>query len=459
MNFEFIKMVQKDITKAIHSKHAIYTLAISDQKQDVIANLKSLGELAEMVGAQLQDEKIKTDSKDYRVYVKHPDLPDTSYFCFTPHVPTGYNPFLFYATNEDGDEKNHGFLVKMSYHAFDFCSKSINKAAKAIYFDDFQNDLGTSMKEARKRVLNELKSNPDSKKIPIVEKVIHSTFYLDLDKGLAVARSSQHDSTALRAFFVLLSKAAKLSFSDDVSQKRVSALVDKALKEAYFPEDYTQWAISQGQSSGAYDVGSIVDFYAKDDAKGNDACDFSATHSASAYSKEEPDHVAKFNESIGIFTDGDLGDLPSFEKLAAFSKNRAMDFSSLVLVGEIPASEQINEFVKEQPEDQDSICPDGFMEVGFETSAKKGNICFRPKYGTSDYALVSRSLLLNYCNENAVSPDQSESVALKFFGGMLALLHDSTNLFIKLYLNANKIKQEFGVDEAEADDEEVKKAS
>jgi hypothetical protein len=446
MNHEFVKIAQKNIINAIQSKHVLYTLALSDKKQDVLYNLDALGKLAEMLGERLQKKQIDTNTKENRLYITHPDLEDTSYFSFAPHIMTGYNPFLFYKQFEGENEgQRKGFLVKMNFHSFDFCTKSVNKEANAIYFEEFKSGMPTSLKEAKKLVVDTLKKG-NKYNIPIIERITPSIFYIDLEKGIVVSKTSKHDSVAIRAFFSMLGKVAKNIFSDDVGSKRSDKLMETALKETYYPEDYTKWAISEGKASGAYNIPSIVEFYSKDKAEGDAACSFMATHSASAFARDEPDQIAKFNDSIGIFSDNSLGELPSFEKLSAFSHEKQMDFSSLVLVGEVPVSEQIEIFIKQQPEDQDSICENGVMDIGFETSAKKGNICFKPKYGTQNYAMVSRSLLLEYCTDNSVSPENSEAVALKYFGGMLALIHDSASLFIKLYLDANKIKKEFGVD-------------
>jgi hypothetical protein len=158
--------------------------------------------------------------------------------------------------------------------------------------------------------------------------------------------------------------------------------------------------------------------------------------------------MVTFKNSIGIFAGNEIEETASFDELSHFCQSMNMKYSALTVVGEIPISKQMHEYFEGRPEAQEEWGARSFIPITFETASKDGNICYQIKDGINPVAISCRGLLDDYTRDNAVSPENSESVMLNYFAGMLSLFHDCSELFIKLYKDCSQPPETFGESEA-----------
>lgn len=452
MNFDYIKLTQKGVLDAIRSKQVVYSLTMSGKKKDEVSNhLSYLMELCKVVGDKLSKEKLSLDQRETRQYLRSPEIPDTQYYVLSPQLMGGYSPFVMF-DDSDGKSSTHsgkGVLVKMSLYKYVYCPKTIKALTNELFTEQLREGMVIPMKEARKQIVESLKvGNPHN--VPLVEKVSNTTFYIDAEKGIVLCKSSKSDLHAIRAFFALLEKLAKTIFAETELEAKIEKLVDNALKETFYPEPFSTSAIGDGLSAGAYNISSMVAYYAENQTEGADACAVLPTHTANAYAKNNSDQSVRFKNSIGLFSGKESEEAASFDNLDEFREKMELDYSSLTVIGELPVSRQLEAYFEMTPEARDEWGAHDFISVSFETAAKDGNVCFQLKENTKPFEQSCRALLLAHAEENSVSPERSEEVLLQFFGGMLSLLHDSADLFIKLYLDSTKIPETFGKEHKEA---------
>lgn len=450
MNRDLAKLNQKNILNTIKAKQVAYFLNMSGKtKEEASSNLRNLVDLCEAISQVLIKEKLDLNIDETRVYLRSPELPDTEYYAFTSQVLGGYSPFVIFNEKDDKGRKLNprGVLINLNCHNFVYCTKAIDKLSREMLSDSIRNGVPASLKEIKKSIKDAIKAG-NKYDIPIVEKVSTYSFYINAEDCLALCKSSKSDSHAVRAFFSLLKKLSNYLYSQNEANTKLKKLAECALQEPYFPEPFCTYAINEGLTCTSYNINNMVDYYATNQTQGNEACAVLPTHSAKAQSNDDSTQMVTFKNSIGIFAGNEIEETASFDELSHFCQSMNMKYSALTVVGEIPISKQMHEYFEGRPEAQEEWGARSFIPITFETASKDGNICYQIKDGINPVAISCRGLLDDYTRDNAVSPENSESVMLNYFAGMLSLFHDCSELFIKLYKDCSQPPETFGESEA-----------
>ncbi|APD92452.1 hypothetical protein BM525_21575 (plasmid) [Alteromonas mediterranea] len=450
MNRDLAKLNQKNILNTIKAKQVAYFLNMSGKsKEETSSSLRNLVDLCEAISKVLIKDRLELNIDETRVYLRSPELPDTEYYAFTSQVLGGYSPFVIFNEYDDKGKKvrPRGVLINLNCHNFVYCTKAIDKLSREMLSESIRDGVPASLKEIKKSIKSEIKAG-NRYNIPIVEKISTYSFYINAEDSLALCKSSKSDSHAVRAFFSLLKKLSNYLFAQDDSSTQLLKLAESALQEPYFPEPFCTYAINEGLACNSYNINNMVEYYAENQTEGADACAVLPTHSAKAHSNDDSTQRVTFKNSIGIFSGNVVEETASFDELSHFCQSMNMKYSALTVIGEIPVSKQMQEYFKERPEAQEEWGARGFIPITFETTSKDGNICFQIKEGMNPIALSCRGLLDDYTKDNAVSPENAESVMLNHFSGMLSLFHDCSELFIKLYIDCSQPPETFGDSEA-----------
>lgn len=439
MNYnEFISQQVKLAMGTIKSNQALYAIHLNEDNAELLeSSFRAFSSLCGALKDYCSKHEVDVTRGDLRVYTKSQHVPDTEYFCLAPHVSIGYSPFMMY--NSDGENK--GVFVKMRQHRFSYCSKSIKKLVQETFETSFKSDEPVSMKEAKARVRDRLKDgNLDS--IPLVEKVAPITFYLDLENQRVMAKSGHRDQDGLAAFFQLIRRLNEAAEKD--AYQPASLPSELALKYRYTVSPFSNYSMSMGKAYGAYNLRKMVEFYSSDN--NDDGCAVEPTWSGAFSSTNDHSQVITFKNSIGLFLPGiDATNPPptTFTMLNDFADAKGLNVNTLRVIGEVPMGDLLNSFKTEFPESVDDEIRGDFLDVKFSTQAKDGNICIQVIDDLKYHKEAVAKFLRDDLSENHYPMNQIEGVLLKHLGGLLGVLHDSIDLFVKIYVESNPLPKNF----------------
>lgn len=447
MNTDYVKLNLKSFLDDICAKHVVHSFELSGRDNDyALAELSKLAKICRAVNNQVTKESIELNGPEFRVYTKAKGIEETQYYALFPHLLGGHCPFVVF--ENQGHNKSQypikGVFVKMARYSYNYCPKTIKKLAKELFTQHLKVGHSITMKEAKKLI----KKGIEAEKIdvPLSESRQPISFYIDVEHGVILSRPSKAVAHAIRAFFHMVLKTAEIIFPGGGAEVGINACLESNEIDGLSTLPFSMNAISQGLSSRAYNIDQIVDYYGGGLNENANTCPVMPTFTASAHAQDNGRQLVRFTDSICLFSGDSETEYPSFDRLSTFRKTMQLDYLSLRVITELPLSTQLKAFFELDPEYAEEQGIGNFVNVGFETSASNGNICFQIKERLGLFAKACSFLIYAHTRDNSVSPENAESVLLSYLGGLLEPLHDSTELFINLYLESSQIEKVFGED-------------
>ncbi|MCP4256058.1 MAG: hypothetical protein GY774_00865 [Planctomycetes bacterium] len=433
---EFINRTLKPVIASIRSNQVLFAIHLNDEDPAITnAAFDGLSTIVKRIHKYIVDNAIDVTDPEFRTYTKSKDLPDTEYFCFAPHINVGQSPFMVH----EFEGELRGVFVRMRRHTFTYCTKTIRKLEDAYYEMMYRQDEAVSGKEAKEYIKNRLQGgNQDN--VPLIEKVGVVTFYIDLQNQRALAKSGHRDQDGMDAFFSMLIKLA--NHASERGEGGMEALRDRALGNRYFIVPYTNFMMKTNQAFGSYNLSQMVEFYsAQEESKEKTPdCPLEPTWSGNFSAKDKTACSAVFKNSINFFMSGLNRENPpptTFTMLNTFAKDKEMNVSQLSVIGEIPLGELLAKYAEEFPEQADDVLKAKFIDMNYVTQSKDGNICIQVKDELKYHKEALGKFLRDEFYDTAHSKKDVEKVTLAHTGKLLAVLHDSIDMFVQIYKDCN----------------------
>jgi hypothetical protein len=432
------------LLSAIKSNYMVFAFESNDGSAETVnKSLSNIKKLCVSISQGSQKNNVDLTTEEYRIYMKSPKTSEREYFALMPHISTGKSPFMFY----EKDEETVGIFVKIMHSRSLYCTKTINLLARKLYEESILEDIPITLKAAKSKINEDVFLNNNPHDVPLIERTSFIYTYIDIENGCLLAKSSKRDQDSINNFFELLRRTALLM--DEKGFIKVKDTVALAFEERLNTTHYVNWALNNERAFGSYNVNEIVNFYANQSVSDEicEACPVEPTMTASFFSVTNPDQKINLKNSMNIMMSPEKqGHVPSFRMLQEFSDEKDLNIATFKGKGEIPKSVQLSRYCAAYPDSVDDTIRGDYVDVLYDTKSKQGNIMFKVTGGITFHIEAAKRLLQDYFSDNSVAVRDMEDVMLSEFSGLLAILHDSTTLFLSLYINANKISGEFSSD-------------
>lgn len=456
---EFIKDHIKSSISTAKSNFVLFDCYQNEADEDKLENtFKNLAKLLRNIHNYLIDNKIHPSNENMRVYSRDKEKVDTCYSHFSPAFIVGYSPFSFYS--EDGVDK--GVMVNVIQHNFTYCQKTLKKLANEYQQKQYRADTPVSKTMATAKI-KELVATGDIE-LPINENVSKSAFYLDFENHRILAKSSHRDQDAIHNVFSIVPKIVEFMIANGAKESVISKLLEESLSERIITSPLTNRKMNQMKSSGIYCLTRMVDYYSSLELLGAGKkipVPIEPTWSCVFSSVEDNDINVSFKESLSLFISNQSGstakELADFSILKDFSLENDLKLNSLTLVGEIPSNNMLKELANgyaEEGEVEENIpttLTSEYSELKFNTYSKDGNICLSIKGGLNVHQEAMSYLIRSEISDTSFSQANLEKMILERTGSLYQVLHESANLFVKVYLESNKIDKNFKDKEMDVD--------
>lgn len=437
MNNEQITYHLKPLVSAVKSFYSVFAVEIPGiEEQDVVKQrVKSIVDLIDQIGQLSIKHEIDFDTQELRAYTTSPNEKESEYFAFEPHISTGYSPVISY-----GSESNvRGVFVRLKHVSHVYCNKTMDKLAKALYEQHMREDDPIWMKEAKKAIRERTReqNNPDN--VPLLKKENSVYVYLDAENQCFLAKNGKRSQDAIRLMLHLLNSLPEKI--DAEFETNLSELKNFAFESNVYSQAYTNYSMSRGVAFGAYNITNLVDFYARDES--DEACPVEPTMTAEMKNKEDSSQIIAFKNSVNIFMESETGS-SVFVSLKGFSEEKNLDFKSIRVSSDMQHSAQIKQYIEKFPESVGEDLSGDFLNIQYDTKSIDGNIGFKIADAIKYHVEATRKMSMDAFEDRHYSFKEMEPVVLANFSGLMSVLHDSSSLFIELYLRASKANDEFG---------------
>lgn len=435
--FDIASQHNKNLFSSIRSKMVLFSLS-KGEDEDLSEHLSAVSGFMDKIHSFVISEAIELANEEFRLYSKK-GLKEFEYYAFKPHLYLGYSPFVFYRENN----KIKGCYISIRHVKSEWCRKTMNKLADKYFTEMYKKDEYVTKQDAKIHIEENLaKNNKDN--IPLVEKYSDILFYIDVERGYLLSKSSQRDREAFDAFYPLLlnivtnEQFAKLKLVDDFKEEVKSRL-------GAIP--YTRKAMGDGDACSAYDLTSLVNFYAN---QGNEDGELplEPTWSAQLYHADNTKQKMSFGESINLFLENpcDVDVSPTFSQISNFAEDKALRFSELKVKGELRRGEFLKDYFEQYGAENDlpSTFESEFIDVLYSTQSKEGNICIQIRDNLELHKDAMLAFLRSELNDRHFSKSDFETHLSNYQGRVLDLLHNSIDLFVSLYLTYAAVGEEFG---------------
>ncbi len=437
MNNEQITYHLKPLVTAVKSFYSVFAVEIPgiEEQEEIKLHVQAITDLANKLGKASIEHEIDFDTQELRAYTTSPNEKECEYFAFEPHISTGYSPVLSY-----GSESNiQGVFIRLKHVSYVYCGKTMDKLAKALYEKQMKADDPIYMKEAKRAIREQTREQNNPENVPLLKKENSVYIYLDSENQCFLAKNGKRSQDAIRLMLHLLSTLPEKL--DSKYETDLTSTKDVAFEHNVYLQAYTNYSMSRGVAFGAYNITNLVDFYANEES--DEVCPVEPTMTAEMKNKEDSTQVIGFKNSVDLFMESKAGE-SVFLSLKGFSEEKNLDFKSIRVTSEMHYSDQIKEYVKEFPEVAGEELGGDLLTIQYDTKSIEGNIGFKIADAIKYHIEATRKLSIEAFNDRHYSFKEMEPVMLSHFSGLLAVLHDSSNLFIELYIRANQATEEFG---------------
>jgi hypothetical protein len=152
--------------------------------------------------------------------------------------------------------------------------------------------------------------------------------------------------------------------------------------------------------------------------------------------------------SLSVISNRDSGNEDQFQALLRFSTEKTCDVTTVTVTGEIPMPRLVKSYIEKFPEQIFDEINGDFFELTFLTKSVQGNITFAAKKGVSTLADLAERLIKEESGDLGADFKFILTLCSKWFGEMLEVLHNSSNLFVKCYLDTSGKPEELNSETA-----------
>jgi hypothetical protein len=442
MSNEVIKFQLKPLLSAMKAYYVVFSLDLGREEPETFTKIThAIGTLCERLSDLVRKKKIDLTEDPYRLYFSSPKDEEKEYFTFAPHISIGHSPFLL---NKDNGALE-GVFIKLRHTRFVFCSKYINTLARKLFDLHTINEDPISFKQAKTTILERMneENNPDS--IPLLTKVSDIFVYLDVETGRVLAKSNHRTKDAMRAFFELSTRVSEtIQERHPETAPTLAPLTEMANSERLYTQPYTNHQMTLTKAVGAYNISSLVEYYAKQSETKDDLeCPVEPTTTAELRSRDVTTQTMKFKNSVDLFM-SDKKKSSFFIMLQDFSVEKELIFNSIRVNGELDKPSLLERYGETHPEALGTLCEEGTVGLTYDTKAVEGNIAFKIVDTLSIYNDAVRALLSDEMGDRFYNITDMEKLLAKEFASLLPILHHSADLFTSLYLSSNQPPEKFG---------------
>lgn len=435
MNSEQISFHLKPLIAAIKSYYSVFAIEIPEKNEDEVAHLVERAcTLIEKMHASVILNEVDLSCVDFRGHLLSPSNGEQDYFVLAPHIKTGYSPFLI---NYDGKEAK-GVLTLVRRVRSTYCSKTISKICEEQFLKAIKEDSPLPLKTIRAELMDNIRTNGNTFNVPLVETISDTYIYLDKVNNCILCKGNKSSFVAMKMFLSYLSRLPK--DLDSAINTTFTRDFEDVMSALWFTIPYTNYLMGEGKAFGAYNVATVVRYYSDADS---DTCPVEATETGRFKSAEKGDQSISFNNSLSILVEKEAGE-SDFSSLQVFSQNKDLELMTIRVSTEMDNTPQLNQFIEEHPEEVGDDLSTVSNTLYYDTKAIDGNVSYKIASGMDWHIRAVKTLIAHHAQENHIPLKGAEQTLHNYFSGLLPLLQESTNSFVTLYLQANKVTSEFG---------------
>jgi hypothetical protein len=438
---QFTKYQITPFTKALKSDYMIYAIERPATSLEEMEKLVSgLGTLCEKIHNRLIKTKQRADTDAFKIHNKMPNE-CYSFTSLFPHLRPGYSPFVFH--REAGQIR--GVMICFGEETRSFCEKTIEKYAGMYFESENLKDSDISLQAARSEVRDVVfagknKIGDIEMYVPLITKRNVRHIYLDLEKHYALLKTGVKQNQAIQEVLELIRRTYKTL--DKEKTLGSSDLFEDIFSERFYITHYTRQAISKGETTQPYHLTELVSFYAKNQKPSSDGV--TPLMTANFVSTEDSTNEIRFKNTVTMILSPEeataLQEETPFTVLQHVSRSKNMDIRSLLMTGEVTKTSQLKQYSEKFPEDEDPNLKLSHQKITYQTQSKEGNIRFAIKSGIDLHIHCFNALIREEMHDRHFSLVDREKLFLEHMGGLLPLLHDTTELFVSLYHGAFDIE-------------------
>ena len=438
---DLVKKQISSINKGLCQNYFPLSITPKDSDSSSTKSLESIGNLIKTLNNHIFEHEL--DMSELPMHTAGSDNPIRTTFEFMRHVSFGCTPFIF---NMDEDALK-GIYIKMMTTSRSYCKQTINELVQAHYDVCVRKDDPITFSKAKSYINERIgdENNPD--KVPVIEKQGVSTFYLDLENGIAWVPVKKRDGAMLKYFTFLLKNLCDHYTKEHPSKsEKINTQAEELTN--YLGYGGTSYALNcqrSGEAVGAYQLSELIAFFADHE---DETSDISPTTSADMKVSETSGARIKFTNSIDLFVDNTESD-GYFKTLTEFSQEKGLEISGLDVVGEIYLNKGLVDYVFDKLDLDEETEKPAFMNaisLRYNTKSQSGNIVAKLIPTSPNFSLV-HGYLTDAINEQFFdevhSPKGKEKVLCENAGFLVDMLHNSFKLFMRVYLESNKAPENF----------------
>lgn len=417
------------LSAALSSEFSVYAVDIENPGSEELT-MDPFRDLMVEIDKSLHDNEIDLNSDDFRLYLSNKDAIPTSFYQFGTHVLAGAMPFLFYRGSDGGVL---GCLLKIEYHEKVYDPKVIKNRINAIVASTRPTANPISYKEAKKEVENEIRSGVNVDKLPILERRTTHYIYFDFEHQQILVKNSSRNSTLAHHAVLFCNKFAAALISKGFGSTALRLAAERNAQLQPQPTSYTTRSIQNGVTTHTYNMNNLVRVYATTEGK----TPVQATDSADLRVVDKEKQKISLKHSLSVISHRDEGSEDQFQALLRFSKEKTCDVTTVTVTGEIPMPRLVKAYIEKFPEQVFDEINGDFFELTFLTKSVQGNITFAAKKGVTTLADLVERMIKDESGELGADFKFILTLCSKWFGDMLEVLHNSSNLFVQCYLDTS----------------------
>lgn len=429
------------LKQALSGEFSVYAIDVENPGQDDVS-LTPLMQLMVEIDKTLHDNDIPIHSEDYRMYIGNKSIP-ASFYQFGSHVLAGRMPFLFY---RDLTGNVLGALLLLEYHERQYDPKVIQRRIQALIEQSRPTPNPISHKDAKKQVQDEIKAGKKLDGLPIIEKRTQHYLYFDFEHQQMLVKNSHRNSTLAHHSVLFLNRFVAQLATKNLGSKALHETAKVTAQLQPLPTPFSVRSINESRAKQSYNIDALVACYARQDA----APHISATDSADLRVKDEASQKIKLKNSLSTIANRDVATEDHFMTLLRFANEKTCDITALSVLGSIPTPRIVKQFIEMFPESVYDEIRGTHIELTYLTKSVQGNVTFSIRKGGEIVADAARKIIEHELINSPGDFRQLQSSCSQWFGEMLSVLHESSILFIKCYLESAAVSAHFDKQEAAA---------
>jgi len=366
-------------------------------------------------------------------------------------VSFGCSPFMF---NYDEEDRVKGFFVKIGVTKRNYCKATIKQLTEQYYNHCIRTEEEMSMNKARKYVIQRVSEENNPDKVPILTKFNTVSFYVDCHNATVWVPVSHRKGGILRYFAFLVKHL--LEFYKEEHPTKGEAMVelieDITQIIGFGHSPFTQHCQRTGDAIGAYHLTDLVRYFAEHE---DETAEVSPTTSADMSVEDSSSAKIKFKNTIDLFVEDTSSD-GYFDSLIRFADEKGLQLDGLDVVGEVFLHPEHINFLNDEIKFDDELEAELFKQpiaIDYNTKAQNANLVVKMKPGSAQLKLIidyTITALTEHFWDNTLSPVNKEKALLERMSYLTNILHNSFQLFVKVYKDANKAPENFGEKVAES---------